>query len=191
MKRAFLSTIISILIWANFAQIVHAQNIPQFPTCSNPQGSTIASYASGQHGIVGQSSLVSGSDNVYKVTDNTVLQCFCPDSGDGIQTNWWKFADLTEEYIQDLKNQGWIFVADGSAWGLDPAAYLAQNMNYSCKGSSTSTGTGGGGSVLSQAASTTGSVLGFAGTGNSTNIYLLFAAGVSALLIGFSLARKK
>ncbi|HEX8965691.1 MAG TPA: hypothetical protein VF820_04645 [Patescibacteria group bacterium] len=50
-----------------------ASTTPDFPACSSPQGSTIASYDSGTHGIPGDSSTYTGSDTVYQVNESQVL----------------------------------------------------------------------------------------------------------------------
>jgi hypothetical protein len=60
-----------------------AISTPTFPICSNPQGELIVRYDSGVHGIVGSSLTYTGSDAVYRLTDVTLLQCFCDES-----SNW-------------------------------------------------------------------------------------------------------
>ncbi len=135
---------------------VFAIETPNFPSCSNPQGTIKSDYPAGTHGIAGDSRQFSGSDKVYSLSDNTLQQCFCSINGDGIQTNWWKIESLTEDQIEILKRDGWVFIPNGSLWGLEEASYLAKNSNYSCGGggnnsgssNSDSSGSTGGGEVL-------------------------------------------
>lgn len=106
---------------------------PSFPSCSNPSGSLKVSYDSGNHAIVGESTLRTGSDKVYSLDSyNKLLQCFCAVDGSGVQTNWWKVSDLSEEEIASYLNQGWHYVPNGADWGLDQDAYLAYNLTYQC-----------------------------------------------------------
>jgi len=114
-------------------------NTPNFPTCSNPSGTLIVNYDNGTHGIPGSSESYVGSDKVYSLGEGNHTQCFCSVAGSGIQTNWWKISSLDQEQIQTLKNLGWHFIPDGSAWGLQEGAYMAYNSAYACGGSSTST----------------------------------------------------
>lgn len=155
---------------------------PEFPVCSNPQGELKSEYSSGTHGIPGDTSSYTGSDKVYTVSNNTLIQCFCPENGNGIQTNWWKIDFVIESLIETYKNLGWIYVPDGSVWGLEQAPYLAQNLSYSCKGD----GVGGpspSGDILSEGISTS-NVLGLAGTGDSLRLFLLGIAGLVFMSIG-------
>ncbi len=150
---------------------------PQFPSCLNPQGTLKVSYTSGTHGVPGKTEAFSGSDSVYTLEQNSLIQCLCPTGAkDGIQTNWWKIPSLTSADIENFKTQGWIFIPDGLAWGLDPVAYLAKNINYTCR---TSAGVGG------------GEVLGLAATGNILTIYTLILAGSLSLTIGYLLRQKQ
>ncbi len=101
---------------------------PTFPSCTsllkNPGDK--ASFETGMHQIAG-GDLVSGADDVYSLSDGNAAQCFCPNDGQGIQTNWWK----TDESVD-----GWISIADGEDWNLDPGHYLAMNMTFDCPESS-------------------------------------------------------
>lgn len=125
-------------------QPAFAVSDPSFPACPTPGGAVIASYPDGVHGIPGDLGTHTGSDVVYSL-DDKVVQCFCADSGTaGIQTNWWKVGSLTQAQINDLISQGWIYIPDGSAWGLDPVAYFAMNIPDSCGGTTTGGGGGGG-----------------------------------------------
>lgn len=164
----FISLFLAVFVPSVFAAV----NVPDFPSCVNPQGSVIASYSSGTHGVPGDSTTYSGSDSVYKINNETLTQCLCTDDGDGIQTNWWKVSSLISQEIENLKTQGWVFIPDGTAWGLDSAAYLAKNSKYSCRG------IGG------------GDVLGLATTGNIMVIYGLISTGFLSLTIGYLLKKK-
>ncbi len=110
-----------------------AGGAPDFGTCVAPKGEVIASYANGVHGIPGKRETFKGSDTVYKISQDVVLQCFCPENGKGIQTNWLRAKDLSKTEIAKLRKQGWVYIATGSVWGLDDVAYLAKNVEYTCK----------------------------------------------------------
>jgi hypothetical protein len=179
----------------------HATSLPSFPSCVNPQGTVIASYNDGVHGIAGQSAEYRGKDDVYALVGNDqVMQCFCPENGNGIQTNWLKVSDYTEETITDLKNEGWIYIADGSAWGLDGTSYIAKNSDYSCKTSSntsnttsssnTSTSSSPSSSSPSSSSNSIGEVLSLASTGNIAFLYALVTLGFLSLLSGLILKLK-
>lgn len=148
-----------------------------FPSCVNPQGSIKARYTAGTHGIVGDSRTFNGSDTVYTLTDSTLLQCFCPDNGQGIQTNWWKVAGITESEKNYYVNQGWIYIPSGAAWGLEDTPYLAKNNSFICGGGI------GGGDVLGT------STLGLAATGNSTYILQIALVGFIALALAYILKK--
>ncbi len=107
---------------------------PVFPNCINPQGLILASYDTGVHGIIGDYSIHTGKDTVYKVSDTTVMQCFCDEMNtNGIQTNWWNASDLTEEQVEYFEEKGWMYTTNGADWGLDQAPYLAKNTSFDCK----------------------------------------------------------
>ncbi len=172
---------------------VLAVNIPSFTACVSPEGTITSNYPSGSFGIVGKTGSLAGSDTVYKLSDIALTQCFCPLDGNGIQTNWWKASNLTAEEINEQVSQGWILVPDGSVWGLDPAPYLALNINYSCsgggstQGSSTTSSNGGvGGQTLG---SSTGQILGLATTGNMQLVTLLAVFGVLLTASGVLIKR--
>lgn len=124
----------SALFFAFSAAPVLATDIPDFPSCTSPSGTVKVSYDSGVHGIPGDSGEYIGSDIVYTVSDTTLIQCFCAVSGSGIQTNWWKDGSISESQTAQLLSVGWIYIPDGSAWGLDPVPYLAKNSNFNCGG---------------------------------------------------------
>lgn len=162
-----------------------AATIPSFPACSNPQGQVKANYDNGTHGVAGDLSTYTGKDTVYTLSENTLTQCLCADNGSGIQTNWWKAGNLSQDEINVLISEGWILVPDGTAWGLDSSPYLAKNSSFSCN----SSGTGGssdnksqgntGGSIL---ATSTQAILSLANTGNMVFILGVFLTGT--LLLG-------
>lgn len=185
MKRILVMfSVIAYLFWAS---VVRAASVPTFPSCSNPSGNIKVEYVSGLHAIVGDSALREGSDKVYSLFDGNTLQCFCPENGAGIQTNWWKLSGLSQEEINSLKTQGWNFVPNGADWGLSVDPYLAKNVDYSCKsggGSSTSSSGGGigGGS--------TSSVLGLAATGDNTKYIALVSLGIASVTGGLILRKK-
>ncbi len=116
------------------ASPVLASYTPNFPACPNPGGNLTAQYNSGLHGIPGDSQEYVGSDSVFQINSTQWVQCFCPQNGAGIQTNWLLLQDPSESEISAYKNQGWVFIPDGSAWGLQAASYVAQNSSISCVG---------------------------------------------------------
>lgn len=102
----------------------------EFPSCNAPFGNIIASYDYGKHEIIGVG-LLTGSDVVYSLDANKykVLQCFCPLSGRGIQTNWIRTDD-----IEGYKSKGFPFsIKSGSSWNLHSGSYAAQNVEYECR----------------------------------------------------------
>ncbi|MFH1602245.1 MAG: hypothetical protein ABIB61_04805 [Candidatus Shapirobacteria bacterium] len=149
-------------------------NTPNFSSCSSPTGDLKVSYKNGSHGIVGDSVSYEGSDAVYIINDNQLIQCFCSPEGTGIQTDWWKIDRLTPEEIGGLEKLGWFFVPSGSAWGLDASPYLAKNSNYACGLSSYGIG---------------GQVLGLATTGNSLYIFALLVLGLACFALSKKLRR--
>lgn len=169
--------------------------IPSFPACPNPGGEVIADYASGVHGVPGDSTTYTGKDIVYKLNDTQVVQCLCADPGEGIQTLWWKVPELSKEDKKNLIAQGWIRVPNGALWGLDEAEYYAKNSSYSCTtggdgghvdGSSSSNG-GSSSSSSSSSSNSSGSILGastLAATGNWSSIAGLFCLAAGLILAG-------
>ncbi|MBP7927533.1 hypothetical protein KAZ57_00075 [Patescibacteria group bacterium] len=197
-------------VFLAFSQKVYAQVdvlIPSFPFCQNPQGVVKASYSSGTHGIPGDSANYTGSDAVYTLTDETLLQCFCAEDADGIQTNWWKVSSLSIQDIEYLESLGWVYIPDGSLWGLDNAPYVAKNNDFSCN-----TGGQGGhndddddddddndsdddGDILEVGASTVrygvGGILGLAATGNLGEILFSTGFGTLGLIKAYLLFKKR
>lgn len=177
MKLNHLLQIVLMFVYLAVVSPALAVTVPSFPACTSPQGTTKVSYSDGTHGIVGSTASYSGSDTVYTVTDETLMQCFCPKEGDtGVQSNWWRATNLSGEDIQILKNDGWNYVPNGSLWGLENAPYMVKNNEYQCRGS-------GGGEVQSAAAQI-GDVLGLAATGNWVLIVGTGVGGLALLLIG-------
>lgn len=173
----------------------YAVDAPSFPSCLNAQGTIKASYPQGVHGIPGKTEEFKGSDNVYLVTEDTILQCFCPESGNtGIQTNWWKVSALTQDEIDSFVKLGWVFVPDGSLWGLDKAPYLAQNIDFACRSENAGGGggaaAGGGDGGAGGGGVGGGQILGLAVTGNILTIIQLALTGLVSLALGILLRRK-
>lgn len=168
------------------AQLAH----PNFPSCLNPSGQLIVSYATGIHGVPGKPDSYPGSDKVYLLENGNNLQCLCTISGGGIKTSWWKTGSITQEEIDVLKADNWVLVPDGSIWGLDKETYMAKNEYYSCDGSnsgsggsSSSTSSSGGSSGQVQGTSTRfGQVLGLATTGTLPVIASYLGFGIVLLL---------
>lgn len=182
--RISLSLLIAlILLFTNFSSSF-AATFPNFPSCTNPQGTLIVSYDSGIHGVVGGTSY-SGSDKVYKLDEESLTQCLCTVDGQGIQTNWWKASSLDETQVNILKNGGWIYVPTGSVWGLDQDSYMAINSKYSCTSSDNI-----GGSNISNN-TTLGQVLGLAFTGNAKYVYSIIILGFLLLIYGQILHRAR
>lgn len=180
--KSFLSAIlVSGLLLASVSN-VRAQTVPSFSSCVNPQGSLKVSYDSGTHGVPGDANTYSGSDSVYTLSDNTLVQCLCTDNGQGVQTNWWKVSSLTTDEIAVLISQGWVLVPDGSAWGLDQTPYLTQNTSFACF-----PGTG----APEVLGATTTDVLGLATTGNAAFILSVILAGITFLGAGSLLNKIK
>lgn len=130
--QALFVTLLTIFSLFFASNQVLALDVPTFPTCSSPQGEVKVSYPEGTHGIPGDGTTYSGSDTVYQLDNGNLQQCFCSVNGQGIQTNWWRDSSLTSEERQILINSGWIYVPNGTLWGLDEIAYMAYNSTYSC-----------------------------------------------------------
>ena len=195
LKRLLVSFVFLLITFVFVGSVNAQQTPPDFPACSNPQGTLKVKYDSGVHGIPGDPNAYSGSDAVYIVDVDRIQQCFCSDVGNGIQTNWWRIGSLTQEEIDTLKNLGWHFIPDGSTWGLNPEPYMAFNSAYGCGGTRTSTSSlgssGSSGTVLAAAASTQGSILGLAATGDALTPYGLVLLGLTSILLVIHLYKKK
>jgi hypothetical protein len=190
MKFTLLSAVFLMLAFG-FAGNVQAQGIADPPlfSCTHPLGSVIADYDSGVHGIPGDTRTYTGSDTVYNVDDEHVLQCFCPDnSNSGIQSNWWEVSHLSDDERDFFIRRGWVFIPNGGNWGLKNAPYLVKNDGFSCK----SDGGGSGGRSNSSKKNSSGrggvgEVLGvssLAGTGNSAT--MLGSFGLSFVFGGLA-----
>ncbi len=192
MKKTFLALAVNITLSVPLATSAFAATLPPFTDCFAPNAGLKVKYDTGIHGIVGDARTFSGADAVYTISDKSYTQCFCPEVGNGIQTNWFKVSDLTQNEVQTFVNQGWILVLDGSIWGLEKAPYLAMNKGYTCHsvgGSSTvsntevsksndfGNGTGG------------GEILGVATTGSIANITALVTLGIGLVLGGISIKK--
>lgn len=178
--KSLLSAILSVGLLLAVASNARAQTVPSFSSCVNPQGTLKVSYSQGTHGVPGNINTYTGSDSVYTLSGDTLLQCLCADNGQGVQTNWWKVSSLTTDEIAVLISQGWTHVPDGSAWGLDQAPYLAQNSNFACF-----PGTGG------PSTPSNGDVLGLATTGNTLFILSVILSGLTFIGAGSILNRIK
>jgi len=200
MKRnIFLFLFLAVLFVGNASYAIADVTPPNFTSCLNPQGTIQARYDSGVHGIVGDSATYSGQDTVFSLSGNNVTQCFCANTGQGIQTNWWDVRGMNPSDIAFLKNQGWILVQTGQTWGLVNDPYLAQNMNFTCSTTTTavvegaseasSNSSNNGGSTNSSSSSTSNTnqiapLLQLANTGNIVFIYSVFLAGFCLIGIG-------
>lgn len=185
MQNKILVALATLSLFFASASYALAVNVPSFPNCANPQGAVVSAYTDGEHGIVGDQSTHIGRDTVYKLSDDTVTQCFCSTSGEGIQTNWWKASSLSQEQTDILKSQGWYYVPNGNLWGLDSAPYVAQNISSSCLPGTTSNSGSNGSSSSSTTASSdpSGSVLGLASTGDSIYLYGSFVLAFFFLIL--------
>jgi len=196
MRTYILGAILGIVLFLMAPALADAKTPPDFPACSNPQGTLKVEYNEGIHGIAGETNSYSGSDAVYYIDDENLTQCFCADNGDGIQSNWWKVNSLDEEEIEILKSQGWIYVPSGANWGLDSSAYFVKNSKYECKSDNSNDN---GGNTNSSSSSSSGSsssdsgvggaVLGLATTGENVVVYTLIGLGFSLLSIGLLLRK--
>ncbi len=212
MLKKSLITVLSLpILFTSFAQPAFAMSVPEFGSCLNPQVAASQVNTGNNHGVIGKSGNYSGTDTIYSLSNGNVMQCLCPDSGNGVQTNWLKASSFSQSDIDVLKNQGWIYVATGSSWGLEDVPYLAKNSDYACKAitptctptpSVTQTPTPTPTGTLTPTPTTTpgptatptptpvqGSVLSLASTGNIIIVYGLIIAGAVSLIAGMILKR--
>ena len=170
------------------AKPVFAQT-PPTATCITPTGEKIVTYLEGTHGIPGNPTPFTGKDEVFNLGNDDSLQCFCATTGSGVETIWWSsFEGLSQAEIDNLISQGWIFVPDGTVWGLAAKPYLAKNTNYTCSGTTTTTSSSNP-SGPSQP-STPGQVLGvstLAQTGGKGLITLLLYIAATSVILGILL----
>jgi len=203
-KKTLSISAIAATLYLSAAFPVSANQVPDFGTCLNPQWSQTQVNYSGKHGVVNVNSF-NGTDTIYESNGN-VLQCLCTDSGAGYQTNWLNASGYSSSEIDYLKAQGWMYVADGSQWGLQQSPYMAKNISYTCTSCTptptptvtttptpgpTATPTPGPTAtptpetkVESAAANNT-----LASTGNWLVIAIVFLAGVSSLIVGMVLRK--
>lgn len=216
LKLSVLLGVITIL-FVCLASTTHAAALPNFFTCLNPQGD-LKITTNGTHGVPGTQQSYDGTDQIYTQTgqdtfsSSTVVQCLCPTNGQGVQTNWWNASNLTDSEINVLEAQGWIYIPDGSAWGLNPTPYLAQNTHYACTSgangssgtnestnSTTANGSNGSSTNNASTSNTSGntiqSVLGafsqLGSTGNALSLYELFFIGLLTTFAAIILRRMK
>jgi len=202
-KKLSFSTVLSVvLLSALIVGRVQASETPTFPTCINPQGQIVASYDSGTHGVPGNTNAYTGKDTVYSLDNGNLMQCLCAENGEGVQTNWMKASGFSSQEVAALQGQGWILIPDGSAWGLDPVAYLAQNSGFTCGGAQQGGNIGGPGDGRSDGHSdgrssgsvlgaSTGEVLGLASTGNAMFILSIILTGTALFSAGLFLGFNK
>jgi len=181
MKKVLTHLTLFLMVIFVTVQPSFAVSTPDFPSCTNPQGEIISHHSDGKHGIAGESKEFRGEDTVYRQPGGHVTQCFCPKTGDGIQTNWYKLFDLGEDLIKQLDRSGWEYIPTGSVWGLDDAPYMAKNLEYRCLAIG-----GANGAVLgtSSNSETGGKVLGLASTGNDEFLYNLWLFGLMTMICG-------
>ncbi|MDP3941876.1 MAG: hypothetical protein Q8Q49_06235 [bacterium] len=185
MKRLTIVTIVLTLFYLIFSTAqAMAVSVSDFPACSNPQGTLVVGYDSGVHGIVGSTSEYKGSDKVYQVDASKTTQCFCPSDGTtGIQTDWFKAGNLSQDEVKTYEHDGWTYIPTGKIWGLSDEPYLAKNHDYTCKGTSNGTSNG-----VVEAAS---AVLGLASTGNTITLLSIASTGLVAFFLSFLLRKSK
>jgi hypothetical protein len=200
MKKISLLFVLPIAFLASSHNAFASVQTPEFNSCLTPNGSVVADYTDGTHGIIGAGSK-DGHDTVYSLENGNALQCLCATDGSGTQTNWLKISDLSEDQIKIYENQGWIYIPDGSAWGLSEGEYLAQNLAYSCGGGTSTTQSsqgdgktdgrtdgrsdGRGSSIVQSAVGNAG----LASTGNIIFLLSVLGAGVFMTLFGVWLRR--
>lgn len=179
MKNKFNIFLVALIAYLGVAtQPAFAVSTPDFGSCLNPQVGASQVNNGNNHGVAGQTTTYPGTDTIYNLSNGNVLQCLCPDSGSGIQTNWLKVNGLSNDDVSVLESQGWIYVATGSSWGLDDTPYLAQNSDYSCRGE---------GPTPTPNPVVESSTQSLAYTGSAVAIYGLILAGVTSLIAGLLL----
>lgn len=147
--RFFLFTLVfSSIFTFLFSSQAFAESNQNFPSCTTPSGTVIAPATYGEHGIAGSPDQT-GTDTVYSLDGQNALQCFC-NNANGIQTNWLDAKGFAASTVQSYENNGWIYIQDGSFWGLSEDPYLADNIPYTCtttnQNTNTSSGSNSGGS---------------------------------------------
>lgn len=172
------------LVQPVYAQEQQPAAVPQ-ATCITPSGEKLASYSDGTHGIVGDSNSFVGRDDVYSLGEAGALQCFCATDGNGVETIWWgSISSLSQVQIDSYTSSGWIYVPNGSLWGLEGKPYLTKNSRYLCSTSSTE------GEVLSTVNQSNPQILGastLAATGGKGSLFALMVASSCLLAAGLLL----
>jgi len=184
-NKLFITVLASVALLGSSAQPAFAVSTPDFGSCLNPQVAASQVNNGDNHGVVGQITSYKGTDSIYTLSNGNVLQCLCPDNGSGVQTNWLKVNDLSEAEVNVLENDGWIYVATGSSWGLEDVPYLAKNSDFSCRSGSSSNSSSS--SSSSSESKVESQVLSLASTGNAFAIYGLILAGITSLIAGLLL----
>jgi hypothetical protein len=212
-KKSFVMTAIAATLFMSAAVPAYANPVPQFGSCVNPQWAQTQSNSGSNHGVVNIGTF-SGVDSIYSSGSNT-MQCLCADNGEGYQTNWLKASNYSNDQIDSLKAQGWIYVPEGKDWGLESGPYLAQNVTYTCtvctptptvtptgtltptptnvSGPTATPGPGAtatpGTQVQGASANNTSSNNVLASTGNALVIYVSLLAGAISLIMGLFLKK--
>ncbi len=200
-KKSLILLPIAATLFLSAALPVYANPVPTFGSCLNPQWSKTQENTGSSHGVVNVGTFA-GTDAIYS-TNGNVMQCLCRDNGKGYQTNWLKASNLSSAQIDELKAQGWIYVPYGDEWGLEKAAYIAKNVDYTCTactptptGALTPTPTNQPGPTPTptpetrvQGAAANNTAL--ASTGTARFIAILFLAGAASLIVGMIIHRAK
>lgn len=142
MKKLSIAILSLIVIFMASATPALAVTTPDFGSCQNPQIAASQINYGSNHGVIGKTQTYSGKDTIYQLSNGNVTQCLCPDSGTGIQTDWYKVSGISENDIHVLEKQGWTYVVTGSSWGLEDVPYLAKNIDYTCHGEQVLAATG-------------------------------------------------
>ena len=134
MKKIFyyfpIFAVMAFTAWLLLAAKVFAYDAPVFPTCIDPQGSEIISQESTAFNPDG----TRGVGNVYyRISDDKIMQCYCDESANGSQTNWWKVSGLSQEELEYFQQEGWNYVQNGSNSGFEDAPYLVKSSSFNCK----------------------------------------------------------
>ena len=162
-----------------------AVTTPTFATCIAPEGTVRANHNSGTHGIPGDTNTYFGKDTVYTISENSIIQCFCSSNGKGIQTNWLKAKQYSDDDLKILKSQGWIYISNGQIWGLENEAYVAKNEEFSCLGNRSQVG---GSNYDSKRFNP--NILGLASTGSTSLLTFSFIVGILLLISSINLRKK-
>lgn len=200
-KKTFTILPIATTLFLSVALPVYANTIPQFGSCLNPQWTKIQENVGSLHGVVGVGSFT-GTDSIYSANGN-IMQCLCADNGNGYQTNWLKASNLSNNQIDELRAQGWVYIPYGDDWGLEKTAYVAKNVDYTCTACTpTPTGTitptptnttqpGPTPTPETRVGGASANNTTLASTGAARFMTILFLAGAASLIVGMILHRAK